>query len=263
MHTAYAETDNYLPSLIEDTQTTTLLNEIGEYIEVNVGRVCPFSLEEYFLMLLSQGLKSRIEGNYGIAAAVVVREQGHEIIVFGRNSILSENNPHGHAEMNAISNARQIINDPTGTLLKQLVEEGGIIIRPAPDLDNDRFLITTLEPCPMCTVGSVINSDVRKVIIGTEDNYAGALLNNRLSNLAPLWQQIANEQNLDLILVQSNNPEDTDTFIPANLNDFLFRLFFDTKSRLDQKLSQEGFINLQSLGLLAQGVIYGTVDGQI
>lgn len=254
------EGNGYAPGVDEDQKTLALFAEVESYISGKIEGVEPYSLEEYFLMLLGEGLKTRQLGNYGIAASLVVRHQGVELIVFGRNTVFSENDPHGHAEMNAIKNARKALVDNSGETMRQMMEEGDLIMRQSPHKQNERFLLTTLEPCPMCTVGSVLNSDVKKVVIGTEDEFAGAILNGRLKDLAPLWNSTGEIQSLEIITAQSNSEADKDTYVPLEMRDLLNRLFFDTKERLDQKLDKEGFIDLQRLGLLAQGLVYGKPD---
>jgi len=42
------------------------------------------------------------------------------------------------------------------------------------------------------------------VVIGVADDFAGALAPERLNNLAPLWKQIADVQNLQLVSVKTH-----------------------------------------------------------
>lgn len=244
---------SYSPLEQEDSQTQELLSQVSTYLETSHGEVQPFSAEEYFLMLLKKGLEARQEGNYGIAAALVIRSKDVEIIVFGKNSVFSDNDPHGHAEMNAIKNAKVILNNQDNKdVLENLKSQGDVIIRNNSTGREEKFLITSLEPCPMCTVGSVINADVGKVLISTEDDFAGALEEKRLNSLSPLWGQTAIEQKLDVQFTQNINPDDLDSYIPKELQDMLYNLFFQTKTRLDLKLTNEGYINLNQLGIIAQ-----------
>lgn len=236
----------------ESNQTLDLFNKVEAYIENNTAK--KYSAEEYFLMLLKKGLETRKEGNYGIAACLVTRDKGKEVIIFGKNKVFSENDPHAHAEMNTIKNARKIISG-NKKFIQSLANVGDIIYRKAPHSKKERFLVTTLEPCPMCTVGSVINSDVKTVLIGTQDEYAGACESHRLTNLAPLWKQIADSQNLNVIFAQNKRKSNKISYLSPELQALLNDLFFETKERLDKKLEQEGFIDLSSIGLIVNGIL--------
>lgn len=83
--------------------------------------------------------------------AVIVRDG--TIIGRGHNTREKEQNPMGHAELNAIREASREL----GTWRL-----------------NDCILYVTLEPCPMCT-GAILNSRIKTVVYGTRDERAGCL----------------------------------------------------------------------------------------
>ena len=237
-----------------------------EYVEINLTRLeteAHHSLEYYFTLLLSKGVEAREKGNYGIAAAYLVRRNGVEFIFLGQNNMVSANNPHGHAEMNAVQNARETFMKPIlddlsiiigwearteeeiAAVLTRKQEYGTVIVRQAPENSKDEeFLITTLEPCPMCTVGSVKNTAVENVVIGAEDEFAGQVLNGRLQQLSQLWHDSAITVNPNIFLMQSIKPEEKETFIPDQLQTLIQALFFQTKAPLDEILSKNrtGFL---------------------
>lgn len=240
-------------------KSENFINRVQSYLNrEKSNNTLQYSPQEYFTMLLQKGLETRMNGNYGIAAAYIVRSNGVEIIFFGPNSIISEGNPHGHAEMNATKGAvslLQIPDDQRQSYLEQEEAAGHLIVRKAPHTDFETVLYTTLEPCPMCTVGAVINSGVQNVVVGTEDVFAGQLEQTRLSAMAPLWKQMADTQGLNVTFAQSQTPEDSNTFVPVELLNLLNDLFFQTKEPLDARLSQNAFLDAKTIGLIASAYL--------
>ncbi|KKS79866.1 MAG: hypothetical protein UV54_C0027G0003 [Candidatus Beckwithbacteria bacterium GW2011_GWA2_43_10] len=246
-----------------------------QYVEQHLTRLekeKPYSPEYYFTLLLAKGIEAREKGNYGIAAAYVVRRGKMEFIFLGQNDMVSANNPHGHAEMNAVQNAKETFTKPVlddlsiiidwvprtdeeiSAVLARKQDYGTVIIRQAPENSKDEeFLITTLEPCPMCTVGSLKNPAVENVVIGAEDKFAGQVLNGRLEQLSQLWHDATITVNPNIFLMQSKNPDEKDTYIPDKLRELIQDLFFQTKDPLDAILRQNktGFLviprNLEQL----------------
>lgn len=240
---------------LEDEQTCELMGQVKDYLYKERSEKVPkHSAEEYFLMLLKKGLEAREEGNYGIAAALVMSSNGVETIVFGKNSVFSDQDPLGHAEMNVIKNVKLIM-DGSQEVADDLMMSGDLLIRETANQENKLFLVSTLEPCPMCTVGSVINADIGEVLIGTPDEVAGALAEERLSSLAPLWANTAERQELNVSFAQSDNPEDVATYVPVELQQMLNDLFFQTRGGLDEVLDQEGFINFDRLAAISQDLL--------
>lgn len=216
-----------------------------------------YTAQEYFEIALEKGCEAREDGNYGIAALYIVSVENAQYIFIGKNNIISENNPHGHAEMNAIQNARELFNAPDVDTAIQLINEkieAGILIvreRENPDQEPEEILYTTLEPCPMCTVGSVINAGIPKVIIGTPDEDAGQLAKDRRSGLTILWQNMFEDQKIEVLFCQSDNPDEKETYVDKQLLTLLNDLFFQTKEPLDKILKQQGGLLKRNYEILA------------
>lgn len=225
--------------------------EAQAYMAEREGHIEEHSAEDYFTMLLERGLDAREQGNYGIAAAMVVRSGGTELIIFGQNDTVSAQNPLGHAEMNTVVTAMKINNGGIDAL-KALSAEGQVIVRNAPHTDDETFLVTTLEPCPMCTVGAAINAKAKKVLVGTPDAPGGQLEKSRLEALSPVWQDLAEKQQLEAVFAQSDDPAELATYLPSELQGLLLRLFFETKEPIDQHLGEKGFLPLLDLVAIAQ-----------
>lgn len=225
-----------------DDPTRDVVSRAAQYMELRGAEVIMHSTEEYLMMLLAKGIEARINGNYGIAASLIFRKGGKEVIVFGQNSLVSEGNPHGHAEMNAVKNAWRMNLSPE-IVVPELSARGLLLIRDAPHDMSETMLVTTLEPCPMCTVGAVINARMQSVIIGTEDPYAGALEPSRLASLPPLWNTVASQQGLNVVFAQSKNASDLQSYAPSELLTLLSDLFFQTKAPLDEMLANSGFVD--------------------
>lgn len=204
--------------------------------------VVPFTAHERFQMLLEHGLRALRAGSYGIAACYVVRGRGTEVTLFGHNT-LSQGNPHGHAEMNAVRLAADTLRLPEcerANALRDLAHAGLALIRRANTEQTKTELFSTLEPCPMCTV-NVINAGVETVTYAASDTLAGALAPERLKGLAPLWQQTAREQRLRVHLCQADDPADGRTYVSAALLKTLTQLFEISRVELDQHLADRGF----------------------
>lgn len=218
---------------------TQLESDIKAYVERHPD-VAPYSLQEYFMMLAEKALETLQKGNYGIAASIILRHEGHEYIIFGQNGMKNPGNPHGHAEMDAVATGVSILQatqQGDRAYIDYLIQKGKLIIREAPHQETEEILLTTLEPCPMCTVGSAIYPNFKTVIIGAADELAGALLPERLSGLAQLWQDQASAHNLIAQLAQGENPAHTETYLDPQLLELLMRLFFETREELDQDLA--------------------------
>jgi len=87
-----------------------------------------------------EGIKSGEGGPFG---AVIVK--GGRIIGAGHNTVLKDNDPTAHAEVNAIRSASQKINNY--------------------DLSGS-VLYTTTEPCPMCFSAFIKDSPAKNKALG-------------------------------------------------------------------------------------------------
>jgi tRNA(adenine34) deaminase len=104
-------------------------------------------------MLMEEAIKeARLalsEGNWPIGCVI---ELDGEIIARGRNRVYSAKDRFGHAEMIALHDINDILNE-----------------RP-----NEATLYTTYEPCPMC-FGACILGKVKTVVCGVDLDQSGAM----------------------------------------------------------------------------------------
>jgi tRNA(Arg) A34 adenosine deaminase TadA len=205
----------------------------------------PFSAQERFQRLLSQGLVALRGGSYGIAACFVIRGHGHELELFGHNTLLNDD-PQGHAEMNAVRRATRLLRLPEhrrSESLRALVDKGQAAVRrTTDDAPFATELFSTLEPCPMCTV-CALNAGIGTITYAHDDELAGALAAERRRQLAPLWGHTAREQGLEVLKCQSEDERDPRTYVPPELLDVLIDLFEVSRPHLDSRLSEQGFFH--------------------
>jgi tRNA(Arg) A34 adenosine deaminase TadA len=216
-----------------------------EYATSRLPHARPYSSEEMFLRLLERGADAREAGNYGIAAAYVVRDAGIEVACFGQSTMFSAGDPRGHAEMNALRLAARLARGPELQTARILEDESLTLVRDAP---HDRFetvLYSTLEPCPMCTV-AILNSGVGRVVVGCADEAAGSIL--RLDTLAPLWGALAQQRGLEVEVVGVTRDEP----VASELLELLRSLFFDSKEPLDEQLERAGTLPHRSVAATAR-----------
>lgn len=101
-------------------------------------------------------LESINSGSLGVAALITNEE--HIVIAKGRNQLFDNddscnkirNTVVSHAEINALANLPDKYRD-----------------------NRNLTIYTTVEPCPMC-LGALSMSCIRKIVIGSRDDYAGA-----------------------------------------------------------------------------------------
>lgn len=196
----------------------------------------PRNLSSWFEDLAVIAQACRDQGNYGIAACVVARQQRRELIFYGGNTVFSERDPLGHAEINAL---RTVHRAAAGTAH----DAAHITIRPSYEEAERLIVYTTLEPCPMCTV-AIINAHPDKVVIGMQDPTSGSCHPARLTALPPVWSKLAKA--IDIVFCQSSRPEDLGTYIPSGLMQRLRSLAFDNRVALDCALTH-GILNVDNL----------------
>lgn len=236
--------------------TQVLLDDVHNYLENIRGEVLPHSAMYYFSQLALRAVETRERGNYGIAACLVLRVHGIEIIVYGENGMKEHQNPHAHAEMNAVATARlcmRAVERRDEQFILGLIQQGKIEIRKAPNMESSQTLYTTLEPCPMCTVGAVINPNVKKVVIAAEDPYSGSMLGGRLDKLPPVWTDQARAHGLEVVVTHSNDKNDTDRYLDPKLRELLLRVFFEHREELDRDLERGGFFDAANIGSAIDG----------
>lgn len=248
---------NFTDGAKEQAYIEAAKNYVKENLDPNK---LPVTLDDFFLHLLDRGVQTRERGNYGIAAAIVIfdRQQNQMTVVFGENSLMVDRSHRGHAEMNALENTWQAIQDPQQK--QNLLEKGSIRqwdLNPAeltdleklfPERNQDKIktaIITSLEPCIMCT-GAIINTDAGLVLSAQEDDFAGALHPDRLARLPELWPTMVKNKGTEIAFCQSENPENKG-YLSNELRTFLVSLFFDTKQPLDDFLAKESFLKPSNL----------------
>jgi tRNA(Arg) A34 adenosine deaminase TadA len=214
-----------------------------------VSDTFPHSAHDYFSRLSRVEAQAGAAGDYAIAAALVIRCQGTELVVVGRNTLFSSRDPAGHAERNAIEAARRIGAADPGQLravLERGETDGSVLVRDAPHTRTESILYATLEPCPMCAV-CILNAGIDRVVIAASDPPSGTMLGGRLEALPELWPQLASRRSLRVVECQSHDREDRETFLPAELRDNLTLLFADSRAGLDEKLEAEGVLEPQAI----------------
>jgi tRNA(Arg) A34 adenosine deaminase TadA len=101
----------------------------------------------FLRMSINAARKSRTKGNHPFGA--VLAEKGRSFLLEAENTVVSENDPTGHAEINLIRQA-------------------------ALQFDSDFLARCTIyastEPCPMCA-GAIFWANIRRVVFGlSEEN---------------------------------------------------------------------------------------------
>lgn len=245
------------------------LVQAHEYLASRLVLIAPHTAEEYFTVLLDRAVRAIEAGNYGISAALAVCYDDVELISFGQSTMISERDPFGHAEANAIRSLQRFIALDASGRIESAVQwinsesvatskrGDRIFVRSASQLHgSESILYTTLEPCPMCTV-AIINSRIKRVIIAIPDEPGGTLEPERLAKLPSLWPRIAASQGLEVDFANSQFPQDADTYIPPELAAMLNNVFWNTKPERDAEVSK-GVLFKSDLGASMKSVLKGT-----
>jgi len=106
--------------------------------------------DEYWMqqaLMLAQ--KAELQDEVPVGAVIV---KDNQLIAEGWNQPIQSNDPSAHAELTAMRNAGQALNNYRLT---------------------DTTLYVTLEPCSMC-VGAMIHSRVKRLVFGAYDMRTGA-----------------------------------------------------------------------------------------
>lgn len=112
--------------------------------------------DEYWMQLAyEQAALAAEEGEIPVGAVIVSQNQ---VIGRGYNAPISLNDPTAHAEIIALREACQNLQNYR--------------------LPEDAILYVTLEPCTMC-VGALVHSRISRVVFGTTEPKAGSLVSAR------------------------------------------------------------------------------------
>jgi tRNA(Arg) A34 adenosine deaminase TadA len=213
------------------------------------------SPDDYFALLAPIAARARDEGNYGIAAALVSRYEGIELVSVAGNSVFSESDPAGHAEVNAIRQASRVASaaaDERHALLERGRADGSLLVRHVAQSTPSMILYATLEPCPMCTV-CTINAGIDDVIIAIEDEPSGTMVSGRLERLPAMWPTLAQQHRLTSKLCQFEDPSDPSRpYLSPSIRRQLESLFHDDRDELDARLASEGVLEHKRLGEAAR-----------
>ena len=106
--------------------------------------------KEFMKQAILQAEIAKAEGEVPVGAVIV---KDGKVISAGRNNREKTLQADGHAEMQAIKEACQILNSP---------------------FLNDCDIYVTLEPCPMCA-GAIFQARMHKVIFGAYEDKSGAV----------------------------------------------------------------------------------------
>ena len=201
---------------------------------VSVGSVAnvPPSTADRFAALADIARTARDRGDYAIAAALVIRAGGREVTCFGENSVFSDHDPIGHAEINAL----RLVGRVAAGVMER---DDSVDVREAPGEADETTLYATFEPCPMCTVAA-LNARPDRIVIAVEDPPSGSMHPDRLAALPPIWGEFA--QTIDIVFCQSERPQDAKTYLPPKLVRRLTSLFVDNRAPLDRLLAARGVI---------------------
>jgi tRNA(Arg) A34 adenosine deaminase TadA len=244
-------------STVTDYRLLHLRERMDGYLASYLPSIEPYTPQEYFTLLLSRAIRACAAGDYGIAAAWVIRCNDVELISLGWNTIYSAKDVLGHAEVNAIRTLRLLLgslpvqpsNDVTSwtTLEAALKSRDAVFYRPCPPVPNlpHSLFLTTLEPCPMCTV-AIINAGINRVIIAESDEKAGTLLPDHLATLPPVWRDIVASQGLRVRLT-GQIPSAGSPSLPNELAGLLHDAFLLNRKALDDRLKNGGLMPLSEI----------------
>lgn len=212
---------------MERGSNRSLTERAQEYWNARLGSLSPQSAEEYFALLLDRALRAQGAGNGGISAALAVRCHGFEIVSFGWNTVFSQRDPLGHAEVNAIRRLSDLIALPSGAVKHSinswtsafhvLHSDESIFIRRTNDACCQSVLYTTLEPCPMCTI-ALITAGVNSVLVAVSDELTGTLASGRLDSLPAAWSELARQQGLRVCSSIQVLPMLPDSYLQSEVN---------------------------------------------
>ncbi len=163
-----------MPAASEPSADARFVERAIDFAATHALKTEPQSDEDYLVDLVPMAARARRRGDYGIAASVVLRSGGTEVVCAASNAVVTEADAAGHAEVRALFRARAaVIAAAEGRRLRDAVPAA--LVRPAPHAGSEIVLYTSLEPCPMCAVAA-LGAGVTRVVIAHPDPRGGALL---------------------------------------------------------------------------------------
>ena len=109
---------------------------------------------DYMQLAIAEAQAAEAAGEVPVGA-IIVTPSG-DILARGNNAVLRTNDPTAHAEIVALRNAGQALNN-----YRLLTDQGGCT------------LYATLEPCAMCA-GAILHARITRLVFATRDPKAGA-----------------------------------------------------------------------------------------
>lgn len=192
------------------------------------------TVHEHFVGLLRHVVSAVEGGNYGIAAAAIVGTGTVEAVVSTENAMFSEANPSAHAEMRVLDALVALsrpdfdmTTTPLAVRFSDTPSERGIV------------LISTVEPCPMCTV-ALLNSGIDRVIYAVPDPTGGAIGAARQDRLPPAFASMLRHRP-NWVSPTSLDPSAWN-YLPADMVSFFTSALTVGQDRLDGVLERSGVL---------------------
>ncbi len=191
-----------------------------------------YSLQEYLGIAMLAGIQALHEGNYGIGAVYVLNHGGWEYIVTGRNKLRTSGDSSKHAEMDAI--------DAIESLRRGEDDYAGSVIcrRKARDGEDRKFLVTSLDPCPMCRV-RIQNHDIPIILVGNPD-ISGSMIGENALLMPPLWLMLLEKQGIRAYLPNTTNPNDS-LYVNPKYLPMIMEMFDLNREEIDDEMGRMGF----------------------
>lgn len=191
-----------------------------------------YSFQEYLSLALSQAITALEEGNYGIGAVYIFRHKGRELIVVGRNQMISRKNTHLHAEEDVISSFEGLLRG------EKRYKSNVHLTRKAPHKKTEKILVTTIEPCIGC-LRRIITHKVDSLFIGQKDLLGGAVLDDKHKHLPEMWKNLWLAQDTRVIIAKN--------FIPRKYLTLIEKAHLFNRDHLDKLISKKGLFNIDEL----------------
>lgn len=217
-------------------EVTAYITSTAPKVAKMIDTAPKYSFQEYLGLAVQQALTALSEGNYGIGAVYVFRQQGTEYIIGGRNGLVSRADTHLHAEQDAIDAVESLARG-------EIVYSDRLLLkREAPHEHTEKLLVTSLEPCPMCCA-RILTHKVDTVYIGSPDELGGAMLGGREMGLPPLWVNMRREQRLQVVTPNTDDPK-SPTYVDSQYLGLPLETFLSTRKHIDAMMATQGLADV-------------------
>lgn len=198
-------------------------------------------------LALDRGIDALKKGNYGIGAIGVMVKDGYEYVVSGQNEVRTKSSSIAHAEQTVIETLETIARTEVSDLSEEFTNR--VLFMRRVNKPDEIKLVTSLEPCLMCTgriIGSGLFEDVK---IAAEDAGGGLMAGGREKNIPVVFQMIAEKQNLQVAMAD----------IPESIRSYPEKVFESTREEIDAVLAEGGLIKTDSLAANMQKILQDRV----